>query len=250
MHALKMGGNGATLMKMALIIGDAIEAEVNVQRLLRQRMERKPGTKTKSETGENHNENHTQSETPEQAAATYELQQSDPFHSLKQSKEMDWMYGPSHLQRFIDDMNRSDPGRKGKVRLARANRRAMQLLESTDPWSTADKVILGAVLIQMLLEKAKVSFVGKPTVSAFTYEKNWVSDKKLVGHINLNEDFFKLIVEDKFTSLDAYTTRHKPMVVPPKEWVGPNEGGYSVLQTEFMRAHGCQIQKVRERMKI
>ena len=243
MHALKMGGDGATLMKMALMIGDAVEAEVNVQRLLRQRMERKPG-QMKTNAGTETNGNHK--DTPEEAATNYELEQSDPFHIHKQSKEMDWMYGPSHLQRFIDDMNRSDPGRKGKVRLARANRRAMQLLESTDPWSTADKVILGAVLIQMLLEEAKVSFIDKPTVPAFTYEKNWVSDKKLVGHISLNEDFFKLIVEDKFTSLDAYTTRHKPMVVPPKEWVGPKEGGYSVLQTEFMRAHGCQIQKVRE----
>jgi len=232
MHALQMGGNNATLMKMALMIGDAIEAEVNVQRLLRQRMEKKPDYGAKKET-------------VEEAVEKAEEVKEDEFHEIKQKKGMDWMYGPSHLQRFVEDLNRSDPGRKGKVRIARANRRAMKLLESAEAWSTADKVVLGAVLVQMLLEEAKVSFPGKSPMPAFKYEKNWVSDKKLVGHINLNEDFYKMVVEDKFTSLDAYTTRHKPMVIPPKEWVGLNEGGYSLLQTEFMRAHGCQVQKVR-----
>lgn len=232
MHALQMGGNSATLMKMALMIGNAVEAEVNVQRLLRQRMQKKSEYGKKEETAE---------EITEEADSI----KQDTFHEAKQEKGMDWMYGPSHLKRFVEDLNRADPGRKGKVRIERANRRAMQLLESAEPWSTADKVVLGAVLIQMLLEEAKVSFPGKGSLSAFIYEKKWVNDKKLVGHINLNEDFYKMVVEDKFCSLDAYTTRHKPMVVPPKDWVGPYEGGYSLLQTEFMRAHGCQVQKVR-----
>lgn len=121
----------------------------------------------------------------------------------------------------------------------------MKLLESAEPWATSDKVILGAVLIQMMLETATVSFPSqKGSQPAFTYEKSWVEDKKLVGHICMNEDLYQMIVEDKFTLLDAYTTRHKPMIIPPKEWVSPNEGGYTLLQTEFMRAHGCQVQKV------
>lgn len=230
MYALKMCGTGATLMKMALMIGDAVEAEVNVQRLLRQRMERKPDYGVKKESAE-------------QAAEEAEEAKLDKFSEQKKEKRLDWMYGPSHLQRFVDEMHRSDPTRKGKVRIARANRRAMQLLDSAKPWATGDKVILGAVLIQMLLEEATVSFQGKGQKPAFVYEKNWVGHKKLVGHISMNDDLYNMIVEDKFSCLDAYTTRHKPMIVPPKEWVGPYEGGYSLLQTEFMRAHGCQVQK-------
>jgi len=232
MYALKMGGSGATLMKMALMIGDAVEAEVNVQRLLRQRMERKPDYGVKKESAE-------------QAAEEAEEAKHDEFLEQKKEKNLDWMYGSSHLQRFVDEMNRTDPTRKGKVRIARANRRAMKLLESAKPWNVGDKVILGAVLIQMLLEVAKVSFHGIEQKPAFIYEKNWVGDKKLVGHISMNDDLYKMIVEDKFSCLDAYTTRHKPMIIPPKEWTGPYEGGYSILQTEFMRAHGCQVQKVR-----
>lgn len=235
MYALKTGGDGCTLMKMALKIGNAIEAEVNVQRLLRMRMEKSPMLKKKEIQEEN-------------IVETYEKQEvekEDEFAQMKKDKSLDWMYGPSHLQRFVDEMNRIDPSRKGKVRIARANQRAMKLLESAEPWATSDKVILGAVLIQMMLETATVSFPGqKGSQPAFTYEKSWVEHKKLVGHICMNEDLYQMIVEDKFTLLDAYTTRHKPMIIPPKEWVSPNEGGYTLLQTEFMRAHGCQVQKV------
>jgi DNA-directed RNA polymerase len=141
----------------------------------------------------------------------------------KKDQTLDWMYGPSHLQKFVEEMNRLDPTRKGKMRIARANRRAMQLLESAEPWTTADKVILGAVLIQMLLEVAKVSFPGQRGVKpAFEYEKLWIGDKKLVGYITMNDNLYKRFVEDKFSSVDAFTTRHKPMVVPPREWVGPD----------------------------
>jgi DNA-directed RNA polymerase, mitochondrial len=242
MHALKKSSDGSTLMSMALSIGEAVEAEVNVQKLLRSRMERNPkGSSSKKKSDEE---------------AIHEPQDSNK-KSLE--KHMGWMYGASHLQRFVDELNRLDPSRKGKVRIARANRRALQLLQSEKPWSTPDKVILGAVLIQMLLETARVDFhgatkhlvfhegdlesnkYGKP---AFVYEKKWVPNKKhLIGHITMNEDFYKMVVEDDLASLDIYTTRHKPMVVPPKEWVGPNDGGYKLLKTEFMRAHGCQVQE-------
>ena len=232
MYALKMGGTGATLMKMSLMIGNAIEAEVNVQRLLRQRLEKRPNSAKSEDIDEGVNDIQTVGEA-----------ENDKFREMK---EDNWMYGPSHLQRFVDDIYRSDPTRKGKVRIARANRRAMKMLDSAEPWSVADKVMLGAVLIQMLLETATVSFPGKEkTMPAFTHEKVWVSHQKLVGHINMNDDFYKMVVSDKLSCLDAYTSRHKPMVIPPREWVGPSDGGYFLLQTEFMRAHGCKVQEVR-----
>jgi DNA-directed RNA polymerase len=255
MYALKMGGNGATLMKMALLIGDAIEAEVNVQRLLRQRMRRKE--KTAVQTMDDDLDQQQQQQQLEEGREyegqgvlqddKIENEMNNVHHQEKKDQTLDWMYGPSHLQKFVEEMNRLDPTRKGKMRIARANRRAMQLLESAEPWTTADKVILGAVLIQMLLEVAKVSFPGQRGVKpAFEYEKLWIGDKKLVGYITMNDNLYKRFVEDKFSSVDAFTTRHKPMVVPPREWVGPDEGGYMLLQTEFMRAHGCHVQKVRQ----
>jgi DNA-directed RNA polymerase len=237
MHALKKSSDGSTLMSMALSIGEAVEAEVNVQKLLRSRMERSPKKKADDEVVD---------------------ESLDP-NKKSLEKNIGWMYGASHLQRFVDELNRLDPSRKGKVRIARANRRALQLLQSEKPWSTADKVILGAVLIQMLLETARVDFHGKTKhlvlhegelesnkygKPAFVYEKKWVPNKKhLIGHITMNADFYKMVVEDNLASLDIYTTRHKPMVVPPNEWVGPNDGGYKLLKTEFMRAHGCQVQE-------
>lgn len=246
MHALKKSSEGSTLMSMALSIGDAVEAEVNVQKLLRSRMERN----LKRANSEDKDKENT---------STSEQNVDDANAKSVMGKKSDWMYGPSHLQRFVDEMNRLDPSRKGKVRIARANYRALQLLQSEKSWSTGDKVILGAVLIQMLLETARVDFHGKNKnlvineeslerklggKPAFIYEKKWVPNKKhLIGHITMNADFYKMLIDDNLASLDVYTTRYKPMVVPPKLWSSANDGGYKLLKTEFMRAHGCQIQQ-------
>lgn len=263
MFSLIKGGDSATLVTMALKISDAIEAEVNVQRLLKKRMdESRESMKGKSEynlgaasafddddnnVDEGENDDDDNDEMMESSLDSSDGGEQQELKN-KQTKFKDqWMYGPTHLQRFIDELNRSDPGRKGKVRIQRANRRAMQLLNSVEPWSTADKVNLGVVLIQMLLETAKVNLGSHDRnydAPAFIYEKRWVSENNLVGCVTMNEDFYKMVVEDKFSSLDAFTTRHKPMVVPPKNWTSYKDGGYMVLDTEFMRAKGCQVQTV------
>jgi len=272
-YALKKGGDGATLVGMAVAIGNAVEAEINVQRLLKQRMEqnRKINTMSYQEGEQDEDDVEDVSKTIKATAAAAALEGDSSITSIiseksdVESKEGDeneinesrnnWMYGPSHLQRFIDELNRGDPSRKGKIRIERANRRAMQLLERGEPWKTGDKVVLGVVLIKMLLDTAKVNFKagsrGKTNNStttgegqpAFVYEKRWVNHKKLVGHVTMNEDFYKMIVEDKFSSVDAHTTRHKPMVIPPEKWTSPYNGGYTILKSEFMRAQGCQQQK-------
>ena len=55
-------------------------------------------------------------------SANYDLnamqESTELFAQMKKDKSLDWMYGPSHLQRFVDEMNRIDPSRKGKVRIA------------------------------------------------------------------------------------------------------------------------------------
>ncbi len=263
MFSLFKGNDNTTLVTMALKISDAIEAEVNVQRLLKMRMDEKSKLAMKNQSennGDDDDENFVASDNFMEADNDEDSLQSslDMNNNIasKKTKSLNdaWMYGPSHLQRFVDELNRSNPGRKGKVRIQRANRRAMQLLESAEPWPASDKVALGVVLIKMLLDTAKVNLgnhQGKRLhanegTPAFTYEKKWVSENNLVGCVTMNEDFYKMVVEDKFCSLDAFTTRHKPMVIPPKDWSSFNDGGYMVLETEFMRSHGCHIQKVRK----
>ncbi len=280
MFALKKGGQKtSTVVTMAFNIGDAVEAEVNVQRLLKQRMEdqrrvsmKEQRRKIMQEDGLNADgsrnmensmstlsvldDNDDDDNDTEDVNVDDNHPQIDNDQKSKLRKEMknSWMYGPSHLQRFTDELNRSDPSRKGKIRIQRANRRAMQLLENSEPWPRADKVLVGVVLLQMLIETAKIKVGGSDDgddgVPAFQHERRWLSDTQTVGCITMNEDFYKMVVEDKFTSMDAYTTRHKPMVVPPMDWVSWNDGGYKVLNCEFMRTKGCQIQKVREEKDV
>ena len=64
-----------------------------------------------------------------------------------------------------------------------------------------------------------------------------------MGHIDINHDFYKLVVEDKLQSFDPYTDRFQPMVVPPRKWESPSKGGYFALNVDLMRTHGCDIQK-------
>jgi hypothetical protein len=289
MFSLIKGANSATLVAMALKVADAVEAEVNVQRLLKKRMDEKKqsikdlrkqqGLENDADseldgnnvndfanTGDNVNVDTMEQELSYMETLLMNENTSDSDNndtnidnSDKNQIKNKWMYGPSHLQRFIDELNRNDPTRKGKVRIQRANRRAMQLLDSVEPWTTNEKVILGVVLIQMLIETARVDLRGTSGASstitnddedsnnhgvpAFVYEKKWLNEKRLVGCVQMNEEFYKMIVEDKFTSLDAYTSRHKPMVLPPINWTDPNNGGYTILKTDFMRTRGCQLQK-------
>ena len=131
------------------------------------------------------------------------------------------------------------------------------MLDSSESWSSSDKITLGVVLMKLLMETATVDLNGKNKRNrnngddvdygepAFVHEKIWMNDNNLVGCIKINEDFYRMVVEDKFSSLDAFTTRHKPMVLPPRDWTSPNDGGYMVLDTDFMRTKGCQIQKAR-----
>ena len=257
LYTLLQGGDSAKLVAMALKIADAVEAEVNVQRLLKKRLD-EGGLSMKGITNNESGEGEVGDRLSEQIQSILDndkVQNENVNTKKRKDLSSEWMYGPSHLQNFVDELNRSNPGRKGKVRIQRANKRAMQLLESSEPWSSADKVSLGVVLINMLMETAKVKFRRNGEkyydgeinhgVPAFIYERKWFNVNNLVGCITMNKDFYKMAVEDKFASLDAFTSRYKPMVVPPREWNNYNDGGYMVLQAEFMRAKGCGIQRVR-----
>ena len=167
-----------------------------------------------------------------------------------------WSYNDSHLQRFANEIQRSNPGKRAKLRVAQANRRIARVLEDVKPWSSADKVKLGVALLEVLLETATIDLGGRGgdedddgdvVEKAFTYEKMWVKKSKgVVGHICMNEKFQRLALEDEFKSVEGNTSRHQPMVVPPREWTGPNDGGYCALRTDLMRMQGCKAQEVSE----
>ena len=59
----------------------------------------------------------------------------------------------------------------------------------------------------------------------------------------MNQKLYKMILEDKYSSLNGFTSRYRPMVIPPKDWSHTRKGGYEVLQCDFMRTHGCNVQK-------
>eukprot|EP00957_Ditylum_brightwellii_P088622 6749918-Ditylum_brightwellii.AAC.1 len=203
---------------MAKRIGDAVEAEVHVQRALRQKFEERrlynralkkdqdgEGEKVAENTAQEVVTKEEENETKADDKSDGVIEKIDP-----------WMYGGSHLERFIEEANRYDPGKKSRLRVSTANRRALAILNSDEEWTDAEKIKLGAALVKILLEKAEIQIPGEGRREpAFTHELRWI----------------------------GFTTRHQPMVLPPRDWVGPDDGAYSALKTELMRTHGCQIQK-------
>jgi DNA-directed RNA polymerase len=103
---------------------------------------------------------------------------------------------------------------------------------------------LGAALFQVLLDKATIVQDGKEEM-AFKYEKRWFQKDKIRSYVSLNEGLYKMVVSDKLQSFGATTTKHKPMILPPKPWTAADDGGYLWLKVDLMRFHGCNTQKVR-----
>lgn len=245
MCALTNSGD-AKLLNMALSIGAAVEAEVNVQRFLRKRAE------------EGGKRGRRKEETAEGAILTVEenrkdvpmeVEDQDEAEAREEAEEAEeaidrWMYGASHLQKFIDEANRFEPGSKARLRISSANRRARRLLDESREWSKPHKIKLGIALIQMLLDTANIDMRdGHGDEAAFTYEKRWMAHNKSVGYVVLHDAFCKMVVEDKFQSWSPTTSRHQPMVVTPRDWVGVNDGAYCALRADLMRTNGCDTQK-------
>jgi len=281
MLAVVRGGD-AKLTNMAFKIGNAIEAEVHVQKLLRKRaVERARFIRNRQEEDDEEvTEGANGAEGSDSASDDGSMmERSDeikaelqdaivngaasgngneldaPDERFPQEVIDDWMYGENHLNQFIEEMNRGDPmAKQTKLRVQHAKRRALKLLESEEEWPTNKKVQIGASLIKILLDEATVNLEGLPEDEdlfddissgepAFMYEKRWLDKKKNTGHIAMNPGLYKLIIEDKFESVVGNTTRHQPMVVPPLPWTSPTEGGYRALNADFMRTHGCQVQQ-------
>ena len=245
-YALSQGGDGATVTNMAICLGDAVEAEVNIQRVLMKKVREQYKNARKNEIKENKVDDDMQTSLNEAKATDTVVSNSD---NTKNNNDFEvkteipvWMYGASHLQRFVDDANQANPSSKTRMRIKNANKRALKLLQGNGehkPWSDMIKAKIGAALIQILVKQAILDNGDQ----AFTYEKKRLGWNRTVGTIKLDQKFYEMIVEEKYESLAPYCTRHKPMVAPPRKWVAPNDGGYYAIQSNIMRTHGCQVQK-------
>jgi DNA-directed RNA polymerase len=236
MGALRNGREGVPLVKMAHVIGSAVEVEVISQRRMRDLY--RNDDSLKYDEGEDDGE--SESNSNESSSSREETETLD-----KRPTAMDkWTFSATHLKRFMEDLKRIDPKLDTSKRAVNyAVRRAKQAMNSEDQWTSEDIIHVGACLLSILLETAKIDDNGTEE-PAFTLEKSWShAEKKSTSFILLNDKLYKLFVEDDYQSLAAVTTRHTPMIIPPRDWVGPKDGGYRWLNVDFMRTHGSNLQK-------
>jgi len=134
-------------------------------------------------------------------------------------------------------------------------------------WDPVQKVKLGCALIQLLLDNAtftkpikdgKQQRHGQHTEPAFQYKRKMMGNKngKAHGVIEIHPELHSIAVNEEFTSTSMYispslaNSRVQPMVVPPNDWLGVNDGGYETIKVPFMRTRHCKTQKVRDIMCI
>ena len=220
----KNGKDGVPLVKLAQLIGAAIETEVVSQRRMKERFATFKAQEERM--GDSSDEEGQVSVEPERMKAIDH-----------------WKFSASHLKMYMDDLKRIDPKLgKSKRAINYAMRRAKQAMNTEQKWCREDLTHIGAALLSILVEHATVRQNGKEE-PAFRVEKRWSKDQKSTSYVFMNDYLSKLFLEDDFLSWAANTTRHKPMIVPPSNWTGPNEGGYRWLQVDLMRTHGSNIQR-------
>jgi DNA-directed RNA polymerase len=237
MGAVRNGREGVPLVKMAHTIGSAIETEVISQRRMRDLYRNDDSLKYDPD---DDGDGESEGSSNESSSITEETEtiKNRPTALDK------WTFSATHLKRFMEDLKRIDPKLDTSKRAVNyAVRRAKQAMNSEDQWTNEDIIHVGACLLSILLETAKIDDNGTEE-PAFTLEKSWShADKKSTSFILLNDKLYKLFVEDDYQSLAAVTTRHTPMIIPPRDWVGPKDGGYRWLNVDFMRTHGSNLQK-------
>jgi DNA-directed RNA polymerase len=220
----KNGKEGVALVKFAQLIGAAVETEVISQRRMKERFR---GATTSFAAEKEDNKDADSNESTEKIGTAIDH----------------WKFSASHLKLYMDELKRIDPKLgKSKRAINYAMRRAKQAMNTQQKWSREDLTHIGSALLSILVENAKVHHNGKEE-PAFRVEKRWSKAQKSTSYIVLHDYIMKLFLEDEFLSWAANTTRHKPMIVPPSDWTGPNEGGYRWLQVDLIRTHRSNIQK-------
>lgn len=227
----KDGKDGIALVKMALAIGAAVETEVVSQRRMKERFYNplSPSLSDDEDVGDDSD------------AEKQEGKLDEVVNGMEYSMDR-WSFSASHLKLFFDDLQRLGMG-KSKRAVRFAMKRAKQAMHSGDTWTSDDLTHLGAALLSILTEHAKVNENGKED-PAFRVEKRWSNNgSKSTSFITIHDRIHKIFLEDEYLSWAANTNRHMPMIVPPSNWTGPNTGGYRWLEVDMMRTHRSNVQK-------
>lgn len=237
---------GCPLLRMADSIGRSVEEEVVIHRMLHKRFEeaRKERKRLKrNETGNDLENEHDPLEAlllPPDDIEKPEKETRSKKDKLKVNITHTWSYAVSHLNSYLEELTQN---RKVRNKTIYAIRKARAALESEEEWSKTQRIQLGAVLFKCLLETASVTGEKGEEEPAFSFEKKWIAKNKTQGFVKLNDRLYQLITTDRMESLAATSTRHKPMIVPPKPWTGTRGGGYRMLKVDLMRFHGCETQR-------
>jgi len=243
---------GCPLIKVVSEIGQAVEDEVLIHRVLHKRFEEakeeRKLNKAKEDVGDGDNIESTASDLASMLASDNLDAVDVKASAIKDSDKVNithkWSYAASHLNEYMEELSRSQIGHQKKRRTtAFAVKRARKALESDQEWPKLLKMQLGAALLNCLFETATVTAENGDEEPGFTLQKKWIGKGKIQGHVSMNDRFFEVIKSDKLESLAAITSRHKPMIVPPKPWTGPTNGGYLMLEVEIMRHRDCETQR-------
>ena len=235
MRGGKEGKKDVTFTAMALRLAKAVEEEVLIHRVLHKRFKE---AQTRTLDDDKKDTNEWPNET---------IEQHQPIAEEIDTAALDvhvahkWVYASSHLENYLNEISRHELSPRRRHLVKRAVRKARNVLGKDVEWSSGLKVQLGSVLFKVLLEEAKLQDGDE---MGFLYEKRWLRMDRLQAFVRLNDRLQKRFASDSTQSFAAITTRHKPMLLPPKPWTKPDEGGYLWLRVDLMRYHGCKTQKV------
>lgn len=256
LHPGKNGVPGVPLLTLAERIGQAVEQELLVQRLLHKRSVNQREWKKKRAQQESTTEEASDNELGEADgdAKDFDVEtvQEDSLPGGVEDKAPvdgapeNWTYASSHLKSYLEELSKNDTSLKKRRIIQYAIQKAQQVFD-THEWSEQDKIGLGVALFHCLLENSEFSMDGDAG-PAFVYELKWQKGtqkktQKSRGMVILNQKLHNRIVLDKLSSISTMTNRYKPMILPPKPWKTPTEGGYLWLEAKLMRYHGSQMQK-------
>lgn len=242
--------HGTPFSVIAKQLGQAVEDEVIIQRLLHQRFKESQARVSAVNVARSFDnelsgddDDDTADETSETAESVNEVTPGEgKVQALDEDPTKRWTYSTSHLQNYLDELKEIKP--KSQRLASFAIWRARQVLENDQQWTERDKIQLGAALFKGLLDCATIKDGGSKGEPAFTFEKMWTRKDKTQAYVSLNEKLRNMVVSDKLQSFSQSTTRQKPMILPPKPWTKPKEGGYLWLKSDIVRYHGCDLQLV------
>lgn len=255
---------GIRLSRLAHCVGKAVEDEVLISRLLRQRVQEQQ--QEKRDKKEASASSSSSSSALEEAVAelyharsatttTTEPSPPPPTTKAAPSNRMPKVeselnrsnYTSAHLKALLDEISLQNPSASRQRTMVFAIRKARNADTSDEPWSQAVIVQLGAALLQLLMEHCVLApsqpqQQQQPKEPVFSIAKHWYQGK-LRTHVTLHDAVHTMVLEeDVLGSLDAVTSRHKPMVVPPAPWKSTTGGGYRILRVDLMR-YGCDRQR-------